>query len=176
MKWFKKLMDYIKGLFASKKVEREIGQNIEQQPSKRRTAFEIAKTYIGQKEIKGKKHNPIIQSFYQRAVGKIYGDETPWCMAFVNSCLMEAGCQGTGKLNARSALTLGEPTNTPKRGDIVIFWRGSKNGWKGHVGFFVDKQGDNILVLGGNQHDRVNISPYPSYRVLGFRRYCNENK
>lgn len=40
----------------------------------------------------------------------------------------------------------------------------------GHVGFVVgkDKLG-NILVLGGNQGDAVNIKAFPAYRVAGYR-------
>ena len=135
-----------------------------------KSAYIIARSYLGTKEVRGKKSNKIIQSFYERAVGVIYGDQVPWCAAFVNSCLVEVGLKGTGKLNARSFMKLGEKTNNPKEGDVVVFWRGSRSSWKGHVAFYVCDSGSNIKVLGGNQGDSVSIKKYPKYRILGFRR------
>jgi uncharacterized protein (TIGR02594 family) len=62
----------------------------------------------------------------------------------------------------------------PAYGCVVVFWRGTKTGTAGHVGFVVgrDKFG-NLMVLGGNQSDAVNIKPFamsgPNDRVLGYR-------
>ena len=39
----------------------------------------------------------------------------------------------------------------------------------GHVGFYAGEEGNNVLVLGGNQSDAVNIRPFPWNRVLGIR-------
>lgn len=96
---------------------------------------------------------------------------TAWCAAFVNASLSHAGGQGTDKLNARSYLDWGQPVDQPREGDIAVFSRGDPNGWQGHVGFFkgYDDQG-NILVLGGNQGDKVSVAPYSANRLLGFRR------
>jgi hypothetical protein len=61
--------------------------------------------------------------------------------------------------------------------DVVIFKRGSGNQpgpdvieAPGHVGFFAGREGNRVLVLGGNQSDSVNVSRYPSRRLLGIRR------
>ncbi len=40
----------------------------------------------------------------------------------------------------------------------------------GHVGFFAGVEEKSVLVLGGNQSDEVNVSPFPVARVLGVRR------
>jgi uncharacterized protein (TIGR02594 family) len=53
--------------------------------------------------------------------------------------------------------------------DIVIFERGI-DGVSGHVGFYAGMEGNNIQVLGGNQSDSVNISPYSKDKLLGVRR------
>lgn len=133
-------------------------------------ACKIAEGYIGIKEIRGKNHNKVIQSFFERAVGVLYSDETAWCAAFVNSCLIEAGMKGTGKLNARSFLNWGVNSKNPQVGDIIVFWRGSKSSWKGHVGFYVGESGKYVKVLGGNQSDKVCIKNYPKKRILGYRK------
>lgn len=95
---------------------------------------------------------------------------TAWCAAFVNASLRQAGMEGTGKLNAQSFMEWGEETKAPQKGDIAVFWRGDPNSGKGHVGFFqgYDEKG-NILVLGGNQRDSVNVSGFSPDNLLGYR-------
>ena len=95
---------------------------------------------------------------------------TAWCAAFVNSVLAQNGIDGTKSNLARSFLDWGEKTETPAEGDIVVLSRGRRDGWKGHVGLFqgFDENGD-ILMLGGNQSDRVSIKAYPKERLLGYR-------
>ena len=75
----------------------------------------------------------------------------------------------TGKLDAKSWLDLGMETNDPQLGDVVIFWREDKKSRKGHVGFFINRIGDEIFVLGGNQDNQVNISSYVASSLLGYR-------
>jgi hypothetical protein len=71
---------------------------------------------------------------------------------------------------ARSWLAWGRKLDKPTVGCVVVFWRGKRDGWQGHVGFYAGraKNGD-ILVLGGNQSDAVSIRPYPMERLLGYR-------
>lgn len=97
-------------------------------------------------------------------------DNTAWCAAFVGAVLAEAGMKGTGELNAKSYLQWGVKTETPKRGDVVVLWRGTRESWKGHVGFYYgsDESG-NVRVLGGNQDDSVSIESFPVDRVLSYR-------
>jgi hypothetical protein len=61
--------------------------------------------------------------------------------------------------------------------DVVILKRGSGNQpgpenttAPGHVGFFAGWDGAEISLLGGNQSNSVNITPYNSGRILGVRR------
>lgn len=45
-----------------------------------------ARRYIGEREIKGPKHNPkILQMWKDIKRGGIKDDETPWCAAFVGA-------------------------------------------------------------------------------------------
>ena len=98
---------------------------------------------------------------------------TPWCAAFVNAVLKEAGIKGTGSNLARSFLRWGVPVEgTPELGDIIVFKRGNSS-WQGHVGFVcgVDSNDDTrITVLGGNQSDKVCKARYDTDHCLGIRR------
>lgn len=132
-------------------------------------AYELAKTKIGVKEIKGRNHNEFIVKFHQATTLKSTDDETPWCSSFVNWCCQMVGIKGTQSAAARSWLNWGEEIKKPYEGCIVIFQRGNSS-WQGHVGFFVKDNGDNTIdVLGGNQSNAVNISAYSKNKLLGYR-------
>lgn len=140
---------------------------------RQRTAYQLAESNIGLKEIRGTRHNPEIVDFFA-AVGHewVKDDETAWCAAFVGAMLEEAGLKSTRKLNARSYLKWGEPVDIKdvRVGDILVFWRGKRDSWQGHVGFYVGHDGKRLNVLGGNQSNEVTIAPYPFGRLLGVRR------
>jgi uncharacterized protein (TIGR02594 family) len=99
-------------------------------------------------------------------------DETPWCSAFVNWCLRQAGYERTKNALARSWLSWGQPIDTPRRGCIVVFQREKKFG---HVGFYLEETEAHIKVLGGNQQDletrifEVSKKYYPRSELLGYR-------
>lgn len=130
----------------------------------------IALKEVGVKEIKGEAHNKRIIEYHSATDLGATEDEISWCAAYVNWCLKQAHRKGTNKANARSFLDWGDIVLTPKKGDIVIFWRVSKTGWQGHVGFFVEETKDYILVLGGNQNNEVNFSHCKKSQLLGYRR------
>ncbi len=134
--------------------------------------LKIALQQYGVTEIKGQMDNKRIVNYFQE-IGHswVKDDETAWCSAFVNWVALKAGYKGSGHLTARSWLQIGHPITSPSVGDIVIFWRVSKDSWKGHVGFYIShsQDGKYIYCLGGNQQNSVNISPYPTSRLLGYR-------
>lgn len=140
------------------------------------TPFDIAKNFIGTREVPGKPSSPAILEMF-RAVGHewVEEDSVAWCAAFVGACIERAGIRSTRQLNARSYLTWGLPVELAdaQEGDVIVFSRGDPNGWQGHVGFFVKRAGTRIEVLGGNQSDAVNVQRYPVSRLLGVRRVGN---
>lgn len=97
-------------------------------------------------------------------------DSTPWCSAFVNWCLAQAGIEGTDSGWARSWSEWGEPIDPPRLGAIAVWARGRKSSDEpvvtGHVAFFVEDLGDSLLVLGGNQSDSVCLKAYPKTGYL----------
>lgn len=137
--------------------------------------MDIARAEIGVKEYAGEADNPDVVK-YLKSVEALSrsdqrNDETAWCSAFVNWCIEQAGLPGTNSAAARSWLEWGTEIQEPEEGCIVVLWRDSPESWKGHVGFFIKENSNNIYILGGNQNDEVNISHYPKYRVLSYRTY-----
>ena len=134
--------------------------------------LKVALSQYGQTEIKGEKDNPIIVNyFHDIGFNYINDDETPWCSCFVNWCALKAGYERSKKLNARSWLEVGKKVMDPEIGDIVVYWRESKDSWKGHVGIFIRRDNGMVYTLGGNQGSgSVNIKAYPESKVLGYVR------
>lgn len=124
----------------------------------------IAESEIGVKEVVGKQHNPRVLE-YHATTGKFSDDETPWCASFVNWVMQKAGQGGTGSAVALSWKKYGKNLGKPAYGSIAVF---SWGGGKGHVGFVVGKQGSNILVLGGNQSNAVNIAKFDPKKAVAF--------
>ena len=130
--------------------------------------YSIAKEEMGESEQPGASHNPrIVEYLHSTNLGEPLNqqDETAWCSAFANWCVEKAGFEGTDSAWARDWLLWGKELLSPIEGCIVVFSRGDG----GHVGFFVRQENDKIVVLGGNQHNKVCIAEYPKSRLLGFR-------
>lgn len=100
--------------------------------------------------------NPVIRQFFVATATKPSGDITPWCAAFLNWCLLQEGAKRTKNASAVSFRTLGSPTNSPQKGDIVVFEDKLSPG-HGHVGFYLEQDANRgLLVLGGNQTSKRN--------------------
>jgi uncharacterized protein (TIGR02594 family) len=124
---------------------------------------------LGMKEVPGKGNNPEVVRLYREAGHpEVKSDDVAWCAAFVGAMLARAGEPHTSSLAARSYLDWGKATTNPKRGDIVVFTRGS--GWQGHVAFYLGESAGRVWVLGGNQGDKVSVTSYARSSVLGFRK------
>lgn len=124
----------------------------------------IAEGELGVKEIKGSKHNERVIE-YHSTTGKFTTDEVPWCASFVNWVMNKAGKGGTGSARAMSWKNYGKNVKKPAYGSIAVF---SYGGGKGHVGFVIGKQGDRLLVLGGNQSDQVKVSSFGTSKVVAY--------
>lgn len=125
----------------------------------------------GVKEIVGSKDNQRIIKYFNEIGfdGQKLKDETAWCSAFANWVAKTTGYEYSGKLTARSWLSVGESQSTPRLGDVVVLWRESPDSWKGHVGFFIKATKYYVYVLGGNQRNMVCIKAYPKHRVLDYK-------
>lgn len=152
-------------------------------------AYILASRFVGKVlERPGDLDHPLIQWWLSLCrFGFDAHDETPWCSAFVNGIAFELGVPRTESALARSWLQVGRPVSLDEAEvgwDIVILQRGSGPqpgpeviAAPGHVGFFAGHSwGSEILVLGGNQSNAVNVRSYPRARVLGVRRLYTEPK
>lgn len=110
-----------------------------------------AKRLIGTAEAPGKANNPVLLDWADDQ-GILYGaDEIPWCGLFVSHCIasmLPDEPMPENPLGARNWLKFGKKVN-PQFGSILVFWRGSPQGWQGHVGFYWAEDDLNFHVLGG---------------------------
>lgn len=126
----------------------------------------IARQHIGLKELTGKNDHPIIESWWDKFKAKwLY--KQAWCGLFVAHCLKEAGHDIPKHwYRAKAYLDYGVKIDSPCVGCIVVFERVGG----GHVGFIIGKDyAGRLLVLGGNQNNKVSIAPFNMSRVAGYR-------
>lgn len=127
----------------------------------------IARAELGQAEGGPGAGNPRIEAYHATTQGGAAPDSVHWCSSFVNFCVEGAGLRGTDSKLARSWLDWGVEAPEFVPGCIVVLKRGSPP--KGHVGFYVGREGGRIQLLGGNQGDKVSIASFDADRVIGRR-------
>jgi uncharacterized protein (TIGR02594 family) len=133
------------------------------------TAFELAERFVGVTETAGHIANPQVLAMLRLDAPWPDDDAVPWCSAFVNYVCWLLRLPRSKSLLARSWLKVGLPIQLEQahaEDDVVIFSRGDG----GHVGFYAGVQGDDVLILGGNQHDEVCVAPFARANLLGVRR------
>lgn len=127
--------------------------------------LEMMKNY-GLAEVEGSMSNPTILSWFKElGYPEIKDDSTSWCSLLINIVCKRLNLPYTGKLTARSWLRMGKQIILPNAqiGHIVVFYRGKRTSWQGHVGLFAGLSEDKktIFTLGGNQNNRICIAGYP---------------
>lgn len=133
--------------------------------------FTEAQRAIGLKEDTGPGSNPLIIGWARRLRIDYGNDEISWCGLFVAHCIgltLPAEVMPTNPLGARSWGGIGIAC-TSQPGAVMTFWRESRAGWKGHVGFYVGEDASAFHILGGNQGDAVNVKRFPRDRFLAAR-------
>lgn len=126
-----------------------------------------ARKYVGLAEVPGKQHNPTILRWLRELKAWWAEDETPWCGTFVAAVMRESEITLPKHwYRARAWLEWGVPLPHPVFGSVVVFERAGG----GHVGFVVgEDHNGRLLVLGGNQGNRVSVAPFDRQRAIGFR-------
>lgn len=98
--------------------------------------------------------------------------EISWCGAFVGMVIATSLPKEplpANPLGARNWMKAGTGLGGPQVGAIAVFWRGTRDGWQGHVGLVVGHDKTHVHVLGGNQSDSVSIARVAKDRLLGYR-------
>lgn len=131
--------------------------------------LDVARGKMGLHEVRD---NSLL-SRWLRSDGKTLGDPArmPWCGDFVETCIaltLPDEDLPRNPYGARNWLTFGIPV-PPQVGAVLVFWRGRRDGWQGHVGFYVGEDMDHFHVLGGNQSNAVTIARIRKDRLLGAR-------
>lgn len=130
----------------------------------------INKNYLDITEVRGKESDPIIEGWINNFFDGERDDSTiAWCSIFMWNMLNELCIPSNKSAAARSWLKHGKELTEPEYGCIAVLWRGSKDGWKGHVGIYIRETDTHVLLLGGNQSNKVTYSWYTKNRVLGYR-------
>lgn len=135
------------------------------------TWFEEAKRLIGTKEIGGSMSNPTILDWAANLDISYPNDDIPWCGLFVAHCIgstLPGEPLPSNPLGARNWRNFGDPTD-PRLGAVLVFWRGSREGFQGHVGFYNGENANAYQVLGGNQSNSVSLAWVAKDRLLGAR-------
>lgn len=128
--------------------------------------IEAGRLQLGVAEIQGPQTSAVIASWLHRLSAWWSDDETPWCGVFVAHCIEAAGLQlPKNWMRAKAWAEWGSRLPAPVPGCVVVFER--QGG--GHVGFVVGRdQRGNLMVLGGNQGNRVSIAPFDRNRAIAY--------
>jgi uncharacterized protein (TIGR02594 family) len=155
-----KFAEFFKKLFRKKRKPVQALPPVEQEPEWMR----IAKNEIGVKE-RRVGDNPRVLEYHASTKLRATHDNVAWCSSFVCWCFERAKVASPRSARAKDFLNWGVKLYFPKPGCVVVFSRDLG----GHVGFYVYETEDHIYVLGGNQSDAVNVSPYKKENLLGYR-------
>lgn len=138
--------------------------------------LEIAWSQVGTAEVAGKDANPRIVEYFRTAgFPDVTSDEVAWCGAAVAYCLSKGGVALDAvpqdlRLRARAYLKIGGEISEPRVGAVVVLSRHvAGDPGAGHVGFVAGYSETQIMVLGGNQSNAFNVTPFPRSSVIGYR-------
>jgi uncharacterized protein (TIGR02594 family) len=139
-----------------------------------RILTELLKVY-GVSEKVGSESNPTILEWAGKVgLRKVYRDDaTAWCGLAIAYAAGQAGWDNAPRgnaLRARNWAFWGDPSPSPMLGDVLVFWRGSRNSDTGHVALYVGEDASAFHILGGNQDDRVSFKRIAKNRLLVARR------
>lgn len=125
-----------------------------------------AKKFVGLREVKGPKTNPIIAGWLKTLKAWYGDDETPWCGTFIGSIMHDLGYQ-IPKLYMRAKSWADWGSKVPVCYGAIGYM--SREGG-GHVTIVVGRTKEGHVVgLGGNQGDMVQYSKFPVNRFEGYR-------
>lgn len=147
-------------------------------------ALQMAKAEMaaGAAEQGGDDRGPFCKK-YLEVTGLDEGND--WCAAFVSWCFKTGNPETmpyTPTAGARATLNVFRDNgwvyeatfaNPPVPGDIIVWWRGQKTGWRGHIGIVSGYSNGIVHTIEGNRTSRVENFSYTFGqidRLLGFGR------
>jgi uncharacterized protein (TIGR02594 family) len=136
----------------------------------------VAQGLLGGAEIPGPKTAGFIAAMLKGLHAWWGDDETPWCGVFVAHCLKASGLpiakqwwRARGWVGFGQEFSLGHKPRHIPYGALVVLERPPSQ-HSGHVGFLARPtsftNGSGVVLLGGNQDNKVSYARYPIGRVL----------
>lgn len=124
----------------------------------------FAYSFLGLREVKGKRHNQKIVGWWEALGLHFRDDETPWCAGFANRMVQLSGLPIPKKYRAAALGWIWNGYGTelpgPALGAFMLMERPGRPG-SGHITIVAGKdRNGNVMGLGGNQGDMVQINPY----------------
>lgn len=119
-------------------------------PAIAKDIVKVSESQIGKGEIYGNNKGPQVKKYTR-------GKEVAWCAGFVSWCRYHSGKKrGDYYLSALSYWTSPsfKHVHSPKKGDIIVFKRGNR---QGHVGIIEKVEGKKIITIEGN------VGRFPSH-------------
>jgi uncharacterized protein (TIGR02594 family) len=129
--------------------------------------LDVARRYDGEAEVAGAGSNPVILAWIAAHGRPDATDDSAiaWCGFFMAGVFTEAGLGHVLPAEpgaARSWRAVGEALAEPREGAVVVMARNDPtNPSAAHVGFVVGVSATHIMVLAGNQGNRVSVAPFP---------------
>ncbi|WP_081631194.1 TIGR02594 family protein [Methylobacterium sp. 77] len=133
--------------------------------------YQEAVDLIGIREIPGRASNEDIIKWAVNLNIDFQNDDIPWCGLFTAHCIgstLPDEVLPKHPLLARNWAKFGDSC-TPRKGAILVFWRGQPNGVFGHVGFYKSEDDDAFHVLGGNTNNSVSVARIAKSRLIDSR-------
>jgi len=166
--------DGLFGRATAEALDRALGSNLtETAPTaakeiQRPLWLQAGMSFIGTKEVPGGKDSKVIIDWAKEEGGDIADsythDSIPWCALFANMTLTKSGLKGTETLWALDFA--GKWPSVKLIGPAVGAFAPMLRDGGGHIGIVVGQdQNSNIMLLGGNQSDAVNIKPFARSRL-----------
>jgi uncharacterized protein (TIGR02594 family) len=147
----------------------------------------VAQGEMGTLETPGPGNNPRVVEYHSATVLKATQDSVPWCSAFVNWVFRVLKIARTSSAAAASWLKWGVALSRPLFGCVGVKVRDGGN----HVGFYMGPHTPEtlarlrslgfdtgglatarpgfVILLGGNQGDRVGLGSYEAAKFRGWR-------
>ena len=136
----------------------------------------------GSKEVGGNNRGPHVAKY----LNGLANQGSNWCAGFVSWCFSQTaggipyryslGARDTRNQFRRNGWAFDADERMPEPGDIVVWWRGQREGWMGHIGFVLKVENGILYTVEGNKGSfpaPVNTFDYVLTRMdrlLGFGR------
>ena len=132
------------------------------------------------REVGGDNRGPWVRKY----LNGLAPEGSPWCAAFVSWCFAQnpdgmpfryGVCARTilAQFKSNGWVCTRGAEDSPRPGDIVVWWRDKPDGWQAHVGFVHHLASGLLHTIEGNKAGRVRActpGPDEMKRLLGYGR------